>query len=167
MSLLSLTGIAMSIYFFMGGFDPLVTARSTNNVYSIAGKFVHGHRMHQVESKLFVEIRDLIQNGKLNGDLCLIDYRPDTLEDGEINRFIGILLGDDVSAIPAGFKVIELQSHATYKAALSMHPLVMPNSQKVETALRKHAATYGDSLQNFSMEIFYPDNSILVEMFAE
>ncbi|PIB33965.1 hypothetical protein BFP72_00205 [Reichenbachiella sp. 5M10] len=165
-SLLSLSVILMSIYYFLGGFQPFELASSSNNSYSIAGKYIQGKRMHVEEGRLFNDVRGLLQTKKLNGDLCMVDYRPDTLEDGEILRFIGVLLGDDISAIPSGYQVIELRSAKSYKAALTMHPLVMPNAHHVEEALRSKAATQGDSLQNLSLEVYYPDNSVLIEMFV-
>lgn len=165
-SVIFLLGIGLSIYSLLGGFDEVQIASSPNNSYSIAGKLVAGERMHSVEGKTFREVREMLQEGKLKGDLCLIDYRDDTLAEGAIKRFIGVVLNNEVSGIPSGFQVIEIHAPKSYKAALSMHPLVMPNSEKIEKALRKYALAQGDSLQNLSLEIYYPDNSVLVEMFA-
>lgn len=166
-SLVFIGGILISIYAILGGFDKIQLAQSNNNVYSIAGKYVQGHRMHIEEGKIFKEVRDLIQSEKIKGELCMIDYESDTLESDEINRFIGVLLDDEITAIPSKFQVIALTSARSYKAALTMHPLVMPNTDKVKQALVDYAALQQDSLQDLSLEVYYTDNSVLVERFAK
>ncbi|MCV9388728.1 hypothetical protein [Reichenbachiella ulvae] len=167
-SLLFIIGIALSIYSLLGGYDKIEIAQSTNNVYSVVGKWVEGERMHQVERETFNEMRDLVINEKFKGELCMIDYPSDTLGENEIKRFIGVLLdGEEVTAIPSGFTVLEISTRRSYKTALAMHPLVMPNSEKIDQALRSYAKeNFGDSLQSLSMEIYYPDNSVLIEKFA-
>jgi hypothetical protein len=167
-SFVFIVGIAISIYSLLGGFDKIEIAQSTNNIYSIVGKWVEGERMHQVERKTFNEMRDLVIEGKFKGELCMIDYPSDTLGENEIKRFIGVLLeNDEVTAIPSGYQVLEIETRRSYKTALTMHPLVMPNSEKIDQALRNYAReNFSDSLQRVSMEIYYPDNSVLIEKFA-
>lgn len=160
-------GILMSIYALLGGFDEIKTGKSKNNVYSIAGKRVAGERMHVIEGNLFKEVRDLIKEGKLEGELCLIDYQKDSMVEGEINRFIGVKLNEEISAIPSGYEVIEINSRTSYMAALNMHPLVMPNSKKVKGELIKLALEDGHELRGYTLEIYYPDNSVWIEMFAK
>ena len=162
-----IAGILISIYALLGGFEEMKTGVSTNNVYSIAGKRVSGERMHKLEGNLFKEVKELIENGGLKGDLCLIDYQNDSLLENEIDRFIGVKLSDEIAAIPTGYKVIEIKSRKSYIAALKMHPLVMPNSRKVQDKLKKMARVEGDKLLDYTLEIYYPDNSVWVEMFVE
>ena len=167
LSFISLLVISMSIYFFLGGFHKIKVVQSKNNHYSIAGKTIQGIGVHREEKVLWEEVKKMIVDKKLHGDLCIINYRPDTLEDKEIYRFIGVLLNEDVAIIPAGYSVTEIKAETTFLAALTMHPLVRPSSEKMDNLLTDFADSLGYTVRNYTLERHYIDNSMLVEMFAE
>ncbi|MGL1886509.1 MAG: hypothetical protein OCD76_08340 [Reichenbachiella sp.] len=167
LSLAFVAGILTSIYSLLGGFDEIQIGTSNNNIYSIAGKRIQGESVRRKEEELFREVKELIDSEQLIGDLCLIDYKDDTLIEGEINRFIGVRLSSEVSSIPAGFEVVEISTRQSYIAALTMHPLVMPNSQKIQDKLMVAARQDTLTLRPYSLEVFFPDNSLIVEMFAD
>ena len=76
-------------------------------------------------------------------------------------------MGDEISEIPAGLTVREFKSATTFKVGLGMHPLVMPNTEKIETVLLEYATKNGFELEDYTMEILFQDNSVIVEMFAK
>ncbi|MFY0651218.1 MAG: hypothetical protein JXQ96_04255 [Cyclobacteriaceae bacterium] len=164
-SIISLVIITLSIYQYLGGFDEIRVVQSSNNTYSVAGKEFKGRQRSDSLNLLFREIKSLILNKELNGDLCIINY-PKSDDENEIHQFVGVLMSDDIAEIPTGLKVIEYESETTFKVGLGMHPLVMPNSDKVEEIITQYAAGKGFELENYSMEILFSDNSIMVEMFA-
>ncbi|SMD35952.1 hypothetical protein SAMN04488029_2626 [Reichenbachiella faecimaris] len=159
--------ILLSIYFSLGGFEEVQTAVSKNNSYSLAGKEIKGRLTSKEEHFLFEEMKGYIANGDLTGTLSIINYKDDTLGEYESRRFVGVLLEDEVSMIPAGLKVLEIKGQTTFQAALTMHPLVMPNTKKVEAKLQLLAKERGLELDNYTLEKLYDDNSVIVEMFAK
>lgn len=166
LSFVSLVVILMSVYYYMGGFDEVKTYKSDGSNYAIVGKWLRGEVARKEEAVLFNEVRDKLIRNKLSGTLCMVDYASDTLTKGEINRFVGILLNNTVSAIPSGYTVLELSDSVTFRAALTMHPLVMPNSRKVRQLLETHAARENEVLDSFTIEHYYVDNSVMVEVFT-
>lgn len=166
-SIVSCFVIVLSIYYYLGGFNEISVVKSGNNIYNIAGKDYQGRIKNDSLNMIFLEMRDLVSNKRINGELCVINYRDKDLANGEAHQFIGILLGDEISEIPSGIKVREFRSETTFKVGLGMHPLVRPSAEKVEKKISLYADDNGFALENYSMEILYSDNSILVEMFAK
>ena len=166
-SFISLFVILLTIYYNLGGFNEIQTTASRNNKYSLAGKEVKGKLTSKEEHFLFLEMKEYLSEGVLDGTLAIVNYKDDTLSEDESRRFVGILLENDISMIPSGLNVLELQSATTFQAALTMHPLVMPNTEKVESLLKALADEREMELQDFTLEKLYEDNSVIVEMFAK
>lgn len=159
--------ILLTVYYNLGGFEEVQTAVSKNNKYSLAGKEIHGKLTSKEEHFLFEEMKSYIADGSLAGTLSIVNYKDDTLGDYESRRFVGILLGEEMSMIPSGLSVLEIEGETTFQAALTMHPLVMPNTEKVESKLQLLADERGLQLRDYTLEKLYDDNSVIVEMFAK
>ena len=163
----SITVILMTIYFFLGGFEKIEIVKSGKADYAIAGKWLKQDASHKDEALLFNEIKESVTQEKIIGDLCIVNFQIDSLLNNEMKRFIGVALKNETSAIPSGYVVLEIRSEKSYMAALTMHPLVMPNSQKIERLISLVAIEDKAELQKFSLEILYPDNSVIIQMFSE
>lgn len=166
-SFVALFVILMTIYFYLGGFNEIQTAVSKNNRYSLAGKEIHGRLTSKEEHFLFEEMKGYLTDSTLMGTLTIVNYRDDTLGQYESRRFVGILLEDEISMIPSGLTVLEIEGETTFQAALTMHPLVMPNTEKVESMLKILADERDLELEDYTLEKLYQDNSVIVEMFAK
>lgn len=166
-SFMAIFGILITIYYALGGFEEIQTAISNNNRYSIAGKEIRGRLTAKEEHFLFEEIKSLMAHHALQGTLSIVNYKDDTLQTYESRRFVGVLLDNDISVIPPGLTVLEIEGATTFQAALIMHPLVMPNTEKVEQKLQALAKKEGLILRNYTLEKLYEDNSVIVEMFAQ
>ena len=158
--------IAICIYYLLGGFKEIIIAKTIKNSYSIAGKEFIGSYKNDTLGLYFNQMKTIIDQGKLNGDLCLINYQDSTLKNNDVHQFIGILLVDDISEIPTGLHVREMNAETSFIAALIMHPLVRPNSEKVQAMLVEFAKKEGYKLDAYTLERFYADNSVIVEMIA-
>lgn len=165
-SFFSIIVILFSIYYQLGGFDEIKAGRSSSSSYSIAGQWVRGKAVRKEEGKIFYNLKERIEAEELKGILTLIDFKGDTLEEGEVSHFIGVILDKEITALPSGLEIIELEAKTTYKASLTMHPLVMPNTRAVEKKLSVIANTNGERLRPITIEMFFEDNSVMVEMFA-
>ncbi len=165
-SFMALFIILLAAYYHLGGFLEIQTAISKNNKYSLAGKEARGKPTSKGDRALFGEMKGLIASGALKGTLSIVNYRDGPFGGDGGRRFVGILLEDDISMIPSGFSVLEIESETTFRAALIMHPLVMPNTEKVEAKLKLLADSRGVRLRGYTLEKLYGDNSVIVEMFA-
>tara|TARA_R110000868_G_scaffold268755_1_gene527951 strand:- start:147 stop:692 length:546 start_codon:yes stop_codon:yes gene_type:complete len=166
-SIVSIATITVSVYHSLGGFEEIKVVKSSNNIYNIAGKEYKGRVKNDSVNIVFNEIRSLVIAGKINGEMCVINYHDEGLNNNEIHQFIGILLGDEISEIPAGLSVREIKSATTFKVGLGMHPTVMPNTEKIEAVIQSYAIENGFDLEDYTLEILFPDNSVMVEMFVK
>lgn len=166
LSIFCVSIIAVCCYYLLGGFKEVILFELKNNVHSIAGKEFKGKINNDTIGIYFNEMKLIIENGNLKGDLCLVNYQDKELTEKEVHQFIGILLEDDITEIPSGFKVIEIESEISFNVALIMHPLIQPNSEKVQAMIYDFAQKKEYELENYSLEIFYPDNSVIIEMFG-
>lgn len=164
---MSVGTILFSIYFLLGGFKEIKIIESRNNIYSIAGKKFTGRMKSDTLRNYFDEIKGHILDNNVQGELCIVNFRSENLKDDHVSQFIGIVLDNEISEIPSGLSVMELQSDITLKTALTMHPLVRPNPDKIEGLMHAFAQKNGYELQELSLEILYSDNSVMVEMFAK
>lgn len=166
-SFISLVVILMSAYYQLGGFEEPKFGLQNDAYYSIAGKWLKGDVTRKEEGVVFEEMRNLIVTEKIKGVLCLVDYKNDTLAENEICRFVGVRLNDEVSSIPSGLEILEIEGSNAYQAALTMHPLVMPNSKKIEDFLQSKAEQEGQELDVYTMELYFDDNSVIIQMFSK
>ena len=167
LSVVSFCIITASVYFLLGGFKDIIIVTAKNNVYSIAGRDFKGRLSNDSLGMYFNEMKSLVASEKLKGSLCLINYQDEDLKDSEVHQFIGVLLNDEVTEIPSGLTVREIECETSFKAALVMHPIVRPNSEKIQAQIHAFAQEKGFALDNYTLELFFMDDSMLVEMFEK
>lgn len=157
--------IVFSIYYLLGGTKDYYVTEGGNAAYDIAGKAYRGSYSAESARVVFEEFRDKVQRGEWKGDLVEITYPPE--EDEEVNQFFGVLLTGNVTQIESDQKLIKLEAEKTLLVALEMHPLVRPSREKVEAMLYSYAQEKGWELEDYFMQRYLPDNSVVVEAFVK
>lgn len=163
LSLFFLATIAVSSYYLMGGFDPIKVYQLEPKNRLVAGKyFVPGTYTNEAYEH-GVMCKELIASGEMSGLLTDIVYLQDTLP-GELGRFIGISLDEEVTEIPSGFEVRTFESKSPrFAVFMSMHVLVRPRPPKIEAMLLAKAQEDGYELRPLFFHMTYADNSATVE----
>lgn len=164
--ILFLTIIIGSVYYMLGGFEEVKVYKLGPINRTVAGKMFITHYTDQSPIDFGTECREMVANGDIDGTLTIITFQNDTLPKNKIARFIGISLAAEMSEIPENFEVRQFQSNSRYAVFLSMHVLVQPRPHKIEAMLHAKAQEEGDELDDFFMEIRFPDNSLTVEGWA-
>lgn len=155
--------IVGSIYYILGGFKEVKAISLEGTTRTIAGKQFVTHYTDEKPRDFGRECRELLADSTMQGRLVVINYHSDTLERDQIHQFIGIALSEEMSEIPQGFEIIELETSARYAVFLSMHVIVQPRPNKIEALLFAKAQEDGNELEDFFLEVWYPDNSLVVE----
>ncbi len=155
--------IVGSIYYILGGFKEVKAIPLEGTTRTIAGKQFVTHYTDEKPRDFGRECRELLADSTMQGRLVVINYHSDTLERDQIHQFIGIALSEEMSEIPQGFEIIELETSARYAVFLSMHVIVQPRPNKIEALLFAKAQEDGNELEDFFLEVWYPDNSLVVE----
>lgn len=161
--------ISVSIYYILGGFEPV-------NVYLIDGtsRVVIGKEYFIPDDReAFFQKMDSarmdIENEKLKGDLTAVIYENDTIAEDMIHCFIGASRDGikGVVRMPAGFKFRQFTTDQIFKVFITQHWLVQPLPEEIEEMIQVRSIEEGKVLQPLTFEVYYPDNSLSVEKWAK
>ena len=153
----------MAFYYFVGGFKEIIIEEGGALNFRIAGNFFYGKYDNRQVEMNFVAARDLILNKKVEGELCVVAYKSDTLKEEYIAQFIGIKLVEG-AAIPEGFEERVFSADQNAVVTLDMHPIAMPNPEEVQKKLTEFAEGKGWATPGYFLEIYKPDNSMIVHV---
>lgn len=158
-----LGAIFTSVYYLLGGFEPIEIYRIVDGKRIVVGKQFNTMVSNDEPRIFFEKCQDMLEADNIDGKLTVISYANDTLQRGEIAQFIGIELNGDMAEIPRKFEVLELDSAVYYKMFLTMHPLVHPRTINHLTMLQEEANKNNEKLIGHLLTTFYPDNSKVAE----
>ncbi|MFY0598312.1 MAG: hypothetical protein JXR03_01490 [Cyclobacteriaceae bacterium] len=164
--LVSLVVIGSSLYHVydnLGGFEPVEVYKLEPIKRTMVGKQFKTRYTDKVIEEQFVKSRELIASNQIDGELAAVTYLQDSLAGNEIDQFVGIVLKEDMAEIPVDFDVREFESKTRYVVFLSMHPLVRPKAEQLESMLHAKAQEDGFELRDYFFEIHYQDNSMSLE----
>lgn len=158
--------IISSVFYILGGFDEIKVYVLDPESRVVVGKQFNTRYTSTAPRDFGIYCRELLENNELEGTLTTITYLNDTLESDEVSMFIGVTLTSDMAEIPQDFEIREFKPARRYAVFLSMHVLVQPRPPKIEGMLNAAAQANGDELENYFMELRYPDYSLSVEGWA-
>ena len=158
-----LGAIGTSIYYRLGGFEPIVIYRVEDGKRTIVGKQFVTSVTSEKPGLFFERCRTLLEEDKIDGKLTVITFNSDTLERAEVAQFIGIELNQDMAEIPREFEILKLDSAVYYKMYLTMHPLVQPRTKNHLPMLQDEADKYNEKIIGNLLTTYYPDNSKVAE----
>lgn len=155
--------IGYSVYYLLGGFKDREVVKVGPVKRNIVGKPFRGFYKHPDLEEIWIKNRELLESGAIPGSLAVITYKSDTLDNDEVHQFIGIALEGGMAEIPVGFEVKEISMDQRLMIALTMHPLVRPSPITIEELFSTFAQKEGDQLDNYTLELHFQDNSMIVE----
>ena len=161
--LISLTIIAGSSYYLMGGMDEVIVYKLPGEQKIIVGQEFRGRYTDKRIAEQFYSVRKLVLDSAIRGTLVQVVYDNDSLADNEVSYFTGIEIEGTMAEVPVGYSVRKIQASTKFVVFLSMHPLVRTSPEKIEGMLATKADSLGMSLAPFIVEKHYPDNSLSVE----
>lgn len=159
-----LVTLGYTSYYLLGGFEAREVIKAGPEKRNIVGKSFKGFYKHPDLEKIWVENLELLKSGSVPGTLAVINYKHDTLDNDEIHQFIGIAIEGGMAEIPMGFEVKELKMDRRLMIPLTMHPLVRPSPRTIEDMFNEFAALDGDQLGQYTLELHFEDNSMMVEI---
>ncbi len=161
--------ILFSIYYGIGGFDPVIVYESEGGKRTVVGKHHIGKFPPRRIRKFLEEAKAQIDNGKLKGDLTLVDFQNDTIGPDSTHLFIGASFDEirNILEIPSGFSYQEFQTDRIYKVFITQHPLVQPLPNEIKTLMENKARESGRKLQPLTFDIYYGDGSLRTEAWSQ
>ena len=159
--------IILGLYAYLGGFkDVEIGTQQTTGRRILAGVSYEGSIRGSRLDSVFERMRLLHQQGQLRGELGAMYFEvPEKMrKKGEIKAVIGVWESDSTQALPAGFSRRVISSPRVVQARIEAHFLVSPAPDEVQERMRVYARQKKLTLENFVMEKYLSDQSIILEI---
>jgi len=166
-STLILTFCLHYLYSYLGGYDKVAVFHLGADHRLVVGRAFSGRQTSMIIEKYYTESRAMVLDSILKGTLTVVSFEDPKLAEGEVSLFIGVTLTDECAKVPMEYELREFDCDQKLVTYLSMHPLVMPNSEDIEQKLKQKADSLKIELSNFIFEIHYPDNSKIIEAWSK
>ena len=159
--------IILGLYTWLGGFkDIAINTLTVTDPRILSGIPYEGSIKSQQLDSLFEHTRQLHQQGQLRGDLGAMYFEvPEKMRKrGEIKAVIGVWQADSTQTLPAGFSRRTIPAPQVVQARIQAHFLVSPSPDEVQEEMRNYAREKKLALENFVMEKYLNDQSIILEI---
>lgn len=154
-------------YVKLGGLNEPFFSVVDNPGYYITGKYYKGHYNDQAIEDIFYEVKQQLKEGSLNGILTIVYYQDPIASEGKVENFIGIANRQKASDIPKGFEQRKIVAGKVVRATIHAHNTVMPLPETVKEKLAAFAREKGLDLRDISIEKYFSDRKLVVEMPVE
>ncbi len=157
--------LVTSIYYALGGFDKLEVYEFEGTNRTVIGKHYIGKFSPEEIMSFTQEAKLLIDSGRLNGQLVLVDYQSDTIGPDSTHYFIGASFDEirNIIELPARYTFEEYRTDKIYRVFIVQHPLVRPLPAEIRTLMEVKAITDGQVLLPYTFDLYYEDGSWCTE----
>jgi len=157
--------ITVSTYFALGGFDKLEVFVFDGASRTVIGKeYIGSYKPSQIRD-IVRDAKTMIDDGKLRGNLTVIEFQNDTIGADSSHYFIGSSFDEirNVLEIPSGYSYYEFETSKIYRVFITMHPLVRPLPSDVRSMMEVRSIEEGDVLRPYTFDVYYQDGSWCTE----
>jgi len=154
----------IAIYFYLGGLNKVEVKVESISDYNLVGFHFQGEGDDKTLREGWEEAKELVQSGRLDGTVTVLNYKDSTLEDGHVKVFMGVRLNAGTSDLPENYERITIPAKRTVRAVINAHNSVMPNSQTVEKRLLEKADELRLELQDFTIEQYLSEQELWIDM---
>lgn len=148
-------------YFYLTKSQSVNVRLEKGEKYRIAGKYYEGKYGDRQLEKIFGDMRTLLQQGDIAGELAVLYYGDPHNETGKVKNFIGIL-PEQGAKIPESLEVRTYTPDHTLTIAIHSHPLVMPRPTRVRSMMEDEAEQNGYELDSIFLEKYLGNEDIVV-----
>jgi len=161
--------IAWSTYYTLGGFDPVEVYVMEGNERTVIGKeYIESYDYEEFHARMQETIAQ-IDSGRLKGMLTVVVYENENIGKDSIHYFLGASQDviKNVVRLPAGYEYKEFRTEKVFKMFITQHFLVRPSPEEIDELAQIKAIEEGVILQPLSFELYYEDQSLSVERWAQ
>jgi effector-binding domain-containing protein len=161
--LFSLVFSALFFYLKMGGFTKTDISVISSEEYMVLGKSFKGRIKEKEFGKLFSYADTLISKNHLKDKawVCGVFFNNPKTEKDTIDAFIGIILKDTLTILPAGYSYKKIEPRKVVRASIKAHYLLVPN---IYPEIEEYAEKNKIQLTSPSIEIYPKENEVVIEV---
>lgn len=152
------------IYVKLGGLNEPTLEVADSPGYFITGRFYKGSYNDEAVENIFYEVRQLLKEGRLHGILTIVYYKDPMEAEGQVENFIGIATPEKTTMVPPGLEQRKIPPGKFLRATIEAHTAVMPVPGTIKEKLAALANDQGLEMGDISIEKYYSDYKLVVEV---
>ena len=156
--------VIVGFYIYLGGLNEIKVSVEQVSDYHLAGKHFQGKANDPFVEDTFFEIRQHLENQKLEGTLTIVHYKDTTLSNKEVRLFIGVKLNKGTADLPEGYQRLTIPARQSIRATVEAHNVVMPKPGSVEAKIEEKAEALQISLAPLTIEQYVSARVLLVDV---
>ncbi|BDC98473.1 hypothetical protein [Persicobacter psychrovividus] len=151
---------SMGIYWYFGGFDAVAVERKEQAMqYPLQGLKYEGRMGSPLFQQAFEAVRDQVKAGNLSAPLVVVQYPAKDAEHADV--FIG---GISTGKALDSMEHLTIQANRYYEVNLGTSSFVKPRPDQVLELIQQESIKRQESLQPYSLELYFPDNHVVVQV---
>ena len=161
---LPLSILAFIGYYWLGGLNRVTIEVVEEQARPILGKYYRGRYGDLALRKIFVEAKQLRQDGTAPGLLTVINLDSISASDQSVNQLIGIALTKPLTTVPPGYQLDTIPAGTYLRATLQANSLVMPQPKTINEKIAAYASNHQLLVSGLPIEFYQTSNTLWIEM---
>lgn len=165
----SLVVITISIYYTLGGFEEQEVFVFDGGKRTVIGKHHIGKFPPRSVQEFLSETKALIDSGRLQGRVALVEFQNDTIGSDSTHLFVGAAFEEirSILKIPAGLTYEEFHTDKIYRVFITQNSWVRPTPNAIRSLLEVKAIEDGEVLAPYTFDLYYSDGSLCTEAWTK
>jgi len=115
------------------------------------------------------EIKTMVDEGRLRGQLTMVEYQNDTIGADSVHYFIGASFEEirNILEIPSGFTYEEFTTNKIYQVFITQHFWVRPLPAEIRSLIEVRSIEDGVVLAPYTFDVYYSDGSLRTEAWVK
>jgi len=150
-------------YYKLGGLYSVKIETVRVDNYHLVGKYFSGSYKSDSIRVYFEEMSAYIKDGTLSGQPVIIYDQEQSDGDGKGTSFIGVMLADHPTSLPASLVKRDIPAQKSIKVTKDAHISVMPNPDKIDQMIQEYALANDLTIAESNIEIYQKNNRLVIE----
>jgi len=148
-------------YYKLGGFNSLQLELAEVNNYHLVGRSFEGSYQSDTVRYYFKEMKGYVEQELIDGNPVIIYDKEPEGQQGLARCFIGIKTEEET--IIDSLEIRKITAKKCIRVSQDAHIAVIPTPEKIDKKIRAFAADNQLQLTGHNIEIYYPNNRMVIE----
>ncbi|MEP5613224.1 MAG: hypothetical protein ABJP45_13310 [Cyclobacteriaceae bacterium] len=158
----------VATYYTLGGYDKVEVYEAEGGNRTVIGRHYIGPQTSDI-NEVMEEIKAMVDEGRLRGQLTMVEYHNDTIGADSVHYFIGASFEEirNILEIPSGLTYEEFTTSKIYQVFITQHPLVRPFPAEIRSLIEVRSIEDGVVLAPYTFDVYYSDGSLRTEVWVK
>ncbi len=161
--IVALSVLGISIYYYLGGFEPIAVAEIHQQPIRIGGAYFEGKYDSDTLLHLFDQVSSYIRKNPATY-LAVVNFRQYEDKRGRIRQFIGFTGNTFPLPLPSGIQIDTFMMQASVRATIKRHYWVRPKPSAVDQEIADYAQLHNLTLGDYTLEQYISDREMWIDI---